>query len=223
MAKVATGTPPGICAMERRLSRPLSALVCTGTPSTGSGVIEAVGERVNGWKPGDRVMALLSGMGHATKVAVHERMLMPVPANLTMAEAASIPEVFLTAYDALFLQCELTLGESVLVHAAGSGVGTAAVQLAHAASCRTFGTAGSAEKIEQARALGLDVGINYHEEDFAEVVQRETGGAGVHVILDVIGAPRAWDVVGGGGADAGACPHEPRQRPRRRRGARWRA
>ena len=116
-----------------------------------AGVVEAVGERVLGWKPGDRVMALLSGMGHATKVAVHERMLMPVPANLTMAEAASIPEVFLTAYDALFLQCELTLGESVLVHAAGSGVGTAAVQLAHAASCRTFGTAGSAEKIEQAQ------------------------------------------------------------------------
>ena len=157
-----------------------------------AGVIEAVGERVQGWKPGDRVMALLGGMGYASKVAVHERMLMPVPANLDLTQAAAVPEVFLTAYDAVFLQCGLEMGESLLIHAVGSGVGTAAVQLARAQSCRTFGTAGSAEKIEQARALGLDVGINYHEADFAEVVERETGGAGVNVLLDVIGAPY-WD------------------------------
>ena len=154
-----------------------------------SGVIEAVGERVQGWKVGDRVMALLIGMGHATRVAVHERMLMPIPANLSFAEAAAIPEVYLTAYDALMIQCDLSLGQSVLIHAVGSGVGSAAVQLAHAQSCYTFGTTSSAEKIAQAKALGLDVGINYNEEDFAEVIARETGGRGVNAILDVIGAP----------------------------------
>ena len=154
-----------------------------------AGVIEAVGERVVGWKPGDRVMALLGGMGYASKVAVHERMLMPVPPNLTFEEAASIPEVFLTAYDAIFMQCELVMGESVLIHAVGSGVGTAAVQLASAQSCRIFGTAGSQEKLDAATELGLDVGINYHDEDFAEVIAEQTGGQGVEVILDLVGGP----------------------------------
>lgn len=154
-----------------------------------AGVVEAVGDRVGDWKPGDRVMALLAGAGYAEKVAVHERQLMPTPDNLDCEHAASVPEVFLTAYDAMFRQCELALGESVLVHAAGSGVGTAAIQLAAAASCRVFGTAGSPEKLEQARALGLDVGINYRTEDFAEVIARETGGRGVDVVLDVIGGP----------------------------------
>jgi len=154
-----------------------------------AGVIEAVGDRVVGWKPGDRVMALLGGMGYASKVVVHERMLMPVPPNLTFEEAASIPEVFLTAYDALFMQCELVMGESVLIHAAGSGVGTAAVQLASAQSCRIFGTAGSQEKLDAATELGMDVGINYKEEDFAAVIEEQTGGQGVDVILDVIGGP----------------------------------
>src|SRR5690606_32794889 len=154
-----------------------------------AGVVEAVGERVTAWKPGDRVMALLGGGGYASKVAVHERMLMAAPPNLSFEQAASIPEVFLTAYDALFRQCELAMGESVLIHAAGSGVGTAAIQLGAASSCRVFGTAGSAEKLERAAELGLNVGINYHEEDFAEVVSERTNGRGVDVILDVIGAP----------------------------------
>ena len=154
-----------------------------------AGVIEAVGDRVVGWKPGDRVMALLGGMGYASKVTVHERMLMPVPPNLTFEEAASIPEVFLTAYDALFMQCELVMGESVLIHAAGSGVGTAAIQMAAAQGCRIFGTAGSQEKLDAATELGLDVGINYREEDFAAVIEEQTGGQGVDVILDVIGGP----------------------------------
>jgi putative PIG3 family NAD(P)H quinone oxidoreductase len=154
-----------------------------------AGVIEAVGDRVVGWEPGDQVMALLGGMGYASKVTVHERMLMPVPPNLTFEEAASIPEVFLTAYDALFLQCELVMGESVLIHAAGSGVGTAAIQMAAAQGCRIFGTAGSQEKLDAANELGLDVGINYKEEDFAAVIEEQTGGQGVDVILDVIGGP----------------------------------
>lgn len=154
-----------------------------------AGTVEAVGERVTGWQPGDRVMALLGGGGYASRVVVHERMLMPVPEALSLEEAASLPEVFLTAFDAMLLQCELQPGESFLVHAAGSGVGTAAIQIAAAQSCRVFGTAGSAEKLAQAAELGLDVGINYHEQDFAEVVRDETGGRGVNVILDVIGRP----------------------------------
>ncbi|RJQ10343.1 MAG: NAD(P)H-quinone oxidoreductase [Dehalococcoidia bacterium] len=157
-----------------------------------AGVIAETGSRVVGWKPGDRVMALLGGMGYASRIAVHERMLMPVPPNLTFEQAASIPEVFLTAYDALFLQCELKMGESVLIHAAGSGVGTAGIQMASAQGCRVFGTAGSQEKLEKAAALGLDVGIEYHTQDFAEVIKERTGGRGVDVILDVIGAPY-WD------------------------------
>jgi len=154
-----------------------------------AGIVESVGERVTEWAPGDRVMALLGGGGYGSKLVIHERMLMPVPPNIELVDAASIPEVFLTAYDALFGQCELRMGESVLIHAAGSGVGTAAIQLAAAQGCRIFGTAGSAGKLERAGALGLNVGINYHDEDFAEVVRERTDGAGVNVILDVIGAP----------------------------------
>ena len=129
-------------------------------------------------------MALLGGGGYASMVAVHERMLMPVPDALTLEEAASLPEVFLTAFDAMILQCELRAGESFLVHAAGSGVGTAAIQIAAAQSCRVFGTAGSAEKLEQAAALGLDVGINYHDQDFAEVVRDETGAGTIRPVVD---------------------------------------
>src|SRR3546814_451610 len=143
-----------------------------------AGVIEAVGERVVGWKPGDRVTALLGGMGYASKVVVHERMLMPVPPNLTFEEAASIPEVFLTAYDAIFMQCELVMGESVLIHAVGSGVGTAAVQLAAAHSCRTFGTAGSQAKPAAATDTGFCPGTHNHEADSAEGVPAHHGRHG---------------------------------------------
>src|SRR5262245_32732034 len=141
-----------------------------------AGMVIEVGERVSAWKPGDRVMALLGGGGYGSQVAVHERMLMPVPPNLSFEQAASIPEVFLTAFDALFLQCGLEPGETTLVHAAGSGVGTAAIQMAAAAGCRVFGTAGSDEKLGKAAELGLNVGINYHHEDFAEVVAARTEG-----------------------------------------------
>lgn len=154
-----------------------------------AGVVEAVGDRVRAWEVGDRVMALLGGAGYASKVTVHERQVMAVPDGLSFDEAAAIPEVYLTAFDALFQHCELLPGENVLVHAAGSGVGTAAVQLAAISGCRVYGTAGSEEKLAKAAGLGLDVGINYHDSDFAEVIAEDTGGAGVNVILDVIGAP----------------------------------
>ena len=157
-----------------------------------AGVIRSVGERVMGWKPGDRVMALLAGGGYGGLIAVQERLLMPVPDHLDLQEAAAIPEVFLTAYDALFLQCDLKPGESVLIHAVGSGVGTAATQLARAAGCLSFGTAGSDDKLARSASLGLDTGINYRDADFADVIMERTGGRGVDVVLDVIGAPY-WD------------------------------
>lgn len=154
-----------------------------------AGVVLEVGERVTSVAPGQRVFALLSGGGYAERVVTHERMLMTVPEGMSFEDAASVPEVFITAYDALFNQAQLQMGEAVLIHAAGSGVGTAAVQLARQVGAATFGTAGSAEKLARAAELGLDVGINYHEEDFAEVVRDRTGGRGVDVVLDVVGAP----------------------------------
>ena len=154
-----------------------------------AGLVLEVGGRVTSVSPGQRVFALLPGGGYAERVAIHARMLMAIPENMSFAEAASVPEVFITAYDALFNQADLKMGEIALVHAVGSGVGTAAVQLARQAGATVFGTAGSAEKLARAAGLGLDVGINYHNEDFAQVVKGRTGERGVDVVLDVIGAP----------------------------------
>ncbi|MCH7552446.1 MAG: NAD(P)H-quinone oxidoreductase [Chloroflexi bacterium] len=157
-----------------------------------AGVVAVVGPRVRGIASGDRVMALLGGGGYAERVVVHQAMLTRIPEGMGFQEAASIPEVFITVHDALFDRCGLRMGERVMIHAAGSGIGIAAIQLAREAGAFSFGTAGSAEKLAKAKDLGLDVGVNYREQDFAEVVKKETNGAGVDVILDVIGAPY-WD------------------------------
>jgi len=153
-----------------------------------SGVVLETGENVTDLQEGDRVFGLLGGGGYASRVVTHSRMAMRIPDNLDFVQAAAVPEVFFTAYDALFNHCELAMGESVLIHAAGSGVGTAAVQLAHNTGAFVFGTAGSEDKLQRAAELGMDVGINYRDQDFAEVVREHTGGAGVNVLLDVIGA-----------------------------------
>ena len=153
-----------------------------------SGVVLETGANVTDLSEGDRVFGLLGGGGYASRVVTHSRMAMRIPDNLDFVQAAAVPEVFFTAYDALFNHCELSMGESVLIHAAGSGVGTAAVQLAHNTGAFVFGTAGSEDKLQRAAELGMDVGINYREQDFAEVVRGHTGGAGVNVLLDVIGA-----------------------------------
>ena len=157
-----------------------------------AGVVAVVGQRVTDFKAGDRVFGLLGGGGYAERVVTHRGMAVHIPDNLDFVQAGSMPEVFLTAYDALFNHCELKMGEKVLIHAVGSGVGVAAVQLARSAGAVTYGTAGSAEKLKKAADLGLDVWINYREEDFAKVIQEKTGGQGVQVILDVIGADY-WD------------------------------
>jgi NADPH2:quinone reductase len=153
-----------------------------------AGEVIAVGERVEGFAVGDRVMGLLAGGGYAELVATHYRLAVKVPDVLSWEEAGATPEVFVTAHDAL-LQCGLAAGERVLIHAAGSGVGVAATQIAKVMGASLVaGTAGSAEKLARAAELGLDLGINYREQDFAEEVLRATDGKGVDVILDVIGA-----------------------------------
>lgn len=157
-----------------------------------AGVVASVGGRVYGVSPGDRVFGLLGGGGYAQRVATHHRTVATIPDHMSFTDAAAVPEVFITAYDALFNQCKLSMGDAVLIHAAGSGVGTAAIQLAHCTGAMTFGTASSAEKLSKAADLGLDVGINYQKQDFAEVVKEQTYGRGVDVILDVIGASY-WD------------------------------
>jgi len=144
------------------------------------------------FKPGDRVMGLLPGEGYAELVVTPAVTVMPVPPNLSFEEAAAVPEVFATAYDALFRQVGLKEGERLLIHAVGSGVGTAAVQLSREAGITMFGTAGSNEKLSKATELGLDVGINYRTTDFVETVLHQTSNAGVDAILDLVGASN-WE------------------------------
>ena len=152
-----------------------------------AGEVDAVGPLVRMWKPGQRVMGLVGGGGQAQYILVHEGLLVEIPDNLDFVQAAGVPEVFMTAHDALFTQAGLQMGERVLIHVAGSGVGTAAIQLAHATGATTFGTSRTPGKLEQARQLGLDFGLS--SQNFAADVNRLTNNGGVHVVLDFIGAP----------------------------------
>jgi NADPH2:quinone reductase len=150
-----------------------------------AGEVDAVGPLARLWKPGQRVMGLVGGGAQAEYVVIHEGLLVEVPENLDFAQAAGVPEVFMTAHDALFTQAGLRMGERVLIHAAGSGVGTAAIQLARATGATVFGTSRTPAKLEQARALGLDFALS--AQDFAAEVQRLTSNQGVHVVLDFVG------------------------------------
>ncbi|XP_060790493.1 quinone oxidoreductase PIG3 isoform X1 [Neoarius graeffei] len=136
---------------------------------------------------GDKVMALLSGGGYAQYVAVPEELLMPVPSHLTLYEAAAIPEAWLTAYQLLHLIAQVKEGESVLIHAGASGVGTAAIQLAYLFCAIPLVTAGSPDKLKLAEKLGAAAGFNYKEGDFSDQVLQFTQGRGVDIILDCIG------------------------------------
>lgn len=137
---------------------------------------------------GKSAMALLPGGGYAEYVAIPADMLMPVPAGWSMAQAAGFPETAFTAYLNLFEEAGLGAGERVLIHAGASGVGTMAIRMAKAAGCVVLTTAGGPEKVAACRALGADVVIDRHAEDFAEAVAEHTGGEGVDVVLDVVGA-----------------------------------
>lgn len=154
-----------------------------------TGTIEKIGTDCTGsWKVGDRVMALLAGGGYAEYVAVPEDLLLPVPAEMKFTTAAGIPEVWLTAYQLMHLAGELKKGDTVLIHAGGSGVGTAAVQLCVLAGCKPIVTAGSESKLEMAKNLGAVAGFNYKEGDWSDKVLQYTQGRGVDLILDCIGA-----------------------------------
>jgi len=155
-----------------------------------AGEVESVGENARTWKPGDRVFGIIGGGGQAEYVTVPENHLARIPDNLNWAEAAAVPEVFMTAHDALFTQCHVTIGEHVLVHAAGSGVGTAAIQLVTAAGAFAYGTSRTADKLERAKEFGLiaSIAVEGNPIRFAEAVKQWTGGAGVNVVLDLVGA-----------------------------------
>lgn len=151
------------------------------------GQVEQAGPRAGRFRPGDRVMGICGGGAYAEKLIIHERAVVPVPSRLSDTDAAAVPEAFFTGFDALLLQAGVCPGENVLVHAVGSGVGTAAVQIASVAGARTLGTARSPAKLERAKALGLDVGILVEGELFANSVRRATGGRGADIVIDLVG------------------------------------
>jgi putative PIG3 family NAD(P)H quinone oxidoreductase len=151
-----------------------------------AGTVEAVGPGVTLWEKGDRVMGIVGGGGYAEFVVAQERTAVRVPAGVGTEDAGAIPEVFMTAFDALFRQMELSEGETVLIHAVGSGVGTAAVQLTQSAGVRAIGTSRTKGKVERALGLGLDVGI-LADDSWPEKVLQASGGSGVDVILDLVG------------------------------------
>jgi tumor protein p53-inducible protein 3 len=165
--------PPG--------ASPILGLECAGT-------VERVGEEVRDFVAGDRVMALLSGGGYAERAAVDAGSVIRVPDLFSDEEAGAFPETFLTAFLNIFLLGEVRRGGTVLVHGGGSGVGTAAIQLCREEGVRVFVTIGSPEKAKRCIEVGAEVAINYKEQAFAEVVREATGGKGVDMILDHIGA-----------------------------------
>ena len=151
-----------------------------------AGTVTAVGERVTGRSVGDEVMGIVGGGAYAEQLTVHERQTMLVPSSVGLADAAAIPEVWITAFDALVAQSGLTSGMTALVHAGASGVGTAAIQIANAIGARIAVTASSG-KVQACRDLGADLAIDYTTADYAEKVMELTDGVGADVILDVIG------------------------------------
>ncbi|HLW71896.1 MAG TPA: NAD(P)H-quinone oxidoreductase [Candidatus Binataceae bacterium] len=165
--------PPG--------ASPILGLECAGE-------VVGVGAEVSGWRVGDRAMALLAGGGYAELAVVHHGSAMHVPDSLSDAEAAALPEVFLTAFLNLFMLAEVRRGDHVLIHGGGGGVGTAAIQLLREAGARAIVTAGSDAKCEQCLRFGADLAINYNSGPFAPQVKAATNERGVDVILDSIGA-----------------------------------
>ena len=152
-----------------------------------SGTIAAVGAGVTRWNVNDEVCALLPGGGYAEYVTTPADHALPVPKGLDMVQAAALCETFFTVYSNVFMRGDLHAGEVFLVHGGSSGIGTTAIQLAAKAGARVFATAGSAEKCAKCVELGAERAINYREEDFVEVMQAETEGRGINVILDMVG------------------------------------
>ncbi|WP_437927475.1 NAD(P)H-quinone oxidoreductase [Sorangium sp. So ce291] len=152
-----------------------------------AGVIEAAGKGARRFAPGDRVFGLVPGGAYAERIVAHEREVAPVPEGLSDEEAAAVPEAFVTAYDALVTRARLAPGERVLVHAVGSGVGTAGLQIARALGCFVAGTSRTQDKLDRCRELGLDAGIAAPSGKFADEVLKATRGAGVDAVLELVG------------------------------------
>ena len=158
-----------------------------------SGEVAAVGAGVTAWKAGDRVMCITAGEAQAELCVVHERMLLRIPDGMSFEDAAALPEAGVTSHDALFTLGGLRPGWPVLIHAVGSGVSTAAVQIAKAAGATVIGTSRTPDKLDRARALGMDHGLLIGKEEarFADEAKRLTGRRGCPLILDFVGAPYA--------------------------------
>ncbi len=157
-----------------------------------AGVVAETGSKVSRWKKGDKVFGLLPSGGYAQYATMHENMAMPIPEALGFTEAAAIPEVFLTAWQALVWLAKLKKGEKVLIHAGASGVGTAAIQIARELGAEIYITA-SAPKHAICRELGASHTIDYKNESFAEQVMESTNGTGVDIIIDFVAAPYFQD------------------------------
>jgi len=153
-----------------------------------SGTISALGEGVSGWTVGDQVCALLSGGGYAEQVAVPAAQLLPVPAGVSLIDAAALPEVVSTVWSNVFMTANLQVGQTILIHGGSSGIGTMAIQLARAIGARIAVTAGTAGKLEHCRELGAEILINYREQDFVQTLNDATHEHGADVILDNMGA-----------------------------------
>ncbi len=154
-----------------------------------AGIVSGMGTKVTGFKNGDRVFGLVGGGGYAEKAVIDYRMAMLIPNKWSFEQAAAVPEVYFTANENIFTLSKLAAGETILIHAGGSGVGTAGIQMAHHAGARVFVTVGSSVKIERCVMLGAIAGINYKQSDFVTEIERLTGGEGIDVVLDFIGAP----------------------------------
>jgi len=152
-----------------------------------AGHVDAVGEGVRDWSPGDRVCALVAGGGYATVCVAPAPQCLPVPAPFDLVAAAALPEALFTVWANVFERGRLRAGESALFHGGSSGIGTTAIQLAAARGARVFATAGSDEKCRACEALGAERAINYKTEDFVTVVRSLTDGRGVDLILDIVG------------------------------------
>jgi NADPH2:quinone reductase len=153
-----------------------------------SGVIEAVGDDVEDWSPGQEVCALLAGGGYAEYVAVPAGQLLPHPVGLDLVDSAGVPEVACTVWSNLAMTAHLSEGQLLLMHGGASGVGSHAIQVARALGARVAVTAGSSAKLDFCRELGAEILINYRDEDFVERVREATDGSGADVIFDIMGA-----------------------------------
>jgi len=154
-----------------------------------AGEVAETSDSVTAWKRGDRVIGITAGGAQAEFLLTEESLLAEMPANLSFIDAAAVPEAFITAHDAVFTQARLIKNETILIHAVGSGVGLAALQLAKAKGAKTVGTSRTADKLEKCREFGLDEAIlTGVSANFAEIINHKTGGTGVNVVLDLVGA-----------------------------------